>query len=208
LIGTRRKRGEKMLSDTLVEGLSHYGIGEKLRSLRLKKKIGLVELGEHSGLSPALISKIERGKLFPTLPTLLRLALVFSVGLEYFFSETKDRPVPALVRKSERKLFPEKPNSVDVAYHFESLDFPATERRMSSYLAHFEPPSDGASAPGKHSHAGAEFIYMITGRLRLHFDGDEYDLDAGDSIYFDASVPHGYERLGSKQATGVVVSVP
>jgi transcriptional regulator with XRE-family HTH domain len=197
-----------MLSDTLVEGLSRYGVGEKLRSLRLRKKMGLVELGEHSGLSPALISKIERGKLFPTLPTLLKLALVFSVGLEYFFTETKNRPVVAVVRKSERKIFPEKPNTVDVAYQFESLDFRATERRMSSYLAHFEPLSEKTAKVGRHSHTGVEFIYVITGRVRIHFEDDQFDLDAGDSIYFDATVAHGYERLGSKQATGVVVSVP
>jgi transcriptional regulator with XRE-family HTH domain len=70
-----------MLSATLEAGLSDYAIGAKIRALRLKKKMGLVELGRHSGLSPALLSKLERGRLFPTLPTLLRIALVFSVGL-------------------------------------------------------------------------------------------------------------------------------
>ena len=75
-----------MLSKTLQDGLNDYGIGAKIRALRLKKKIGLVELGKHTGLSPALLSKIERGRLFPTLPTLLRIALVFGVGLEYFFA--------------------------------------------------------------------------------------------------------------------------
>ena len=48
------------------------------------KKLGLAQLGEHTGLSPALLSKIERGNLFPTLPTLLRIAMVFGVGLEHF----------------------------------------------------------------------------------------------------------------------------
>lgn len=197
-----------MLSDTVVDGLSRYGVGEKLRGLRLRKKMGLVELGQHSGLSPALISKIERGKLFPTLPTLLRLALVFSVGLEYFFTETKNRPVRAVVRKSERKTFPEKPNTVDVAYHFESLDFTATERKLSAYLAHFEPAGEAGKPIGCHTHAGVEFIYLITGRLRLHFEDEDIELDAGDAIYFDATVPHGYARQGGKPATGVVVSVP
>lgn len=74
-----------MLSETLAKGLNDYAIGEKLRALRLRKKMGLVELGRHTGLSAAMLSKVERGKLFPTLPTLLRIALVFSVGLEYFF---------------------------------------------------------------------------------------------------------------------------
>ena len=56
-----------MLSATLEAGLSDYAIGGKIRALRLKKKMGLVELGQHSGLSPALLSKLERGRLFPTL---------------------------------------------------------------------------------------------------------------------------------------------
>ena len=75
-----------MLSKTLQDGLSDYRIGDKIRTLRLKKKMGLVELGKHTGLSPALLSKIERGRLFPTLPTLLRIALVFGVGLEFFIA--------------------------------------------------------------------------------------------------------------------------
>ena len=81
-----------MLSETLATGLEHYKIGPKIRALRLKKKLGLVQLGEHTGLSPGMLSKIERGALFPTLPTLLRISLVFGVGLEHFFVESKKRP--------------------------------------------------------------------------------------------------------------------
>ena len=55
-----------MLSATLEAGLSDYAIGAKIRALRLKKKMGLVELGQHSGLSPALLSKLERGRLCST----------------------------------------------------------------------------------------------------------------------------------------------
>ena len=82
-----------MLSATLNSGLTAYGIGGKIRTLRLKKKMGLVELGKHTGLSPAMLSKIERERLFPTLPTLLRIALVFSVGLEFFFAGSREQPV-------------------------------------------------------------------------------------------------------------------
>ena len=88
-----------MLSETLAKGLGDYAIGDKLRALRLKKSMGLVELGRHTGLSAAMLSKVERGKLFPTLPTLLRIALVFSVGLEYFFSDDQKRHVLAIVRR-------------------------------------------------------------------------------------------------------------
>src|SRR5829696_5412092 len=107
-----------MLSATLQKGLDQYGIGAKLRALRLKKKMGLVELGRHSGLSPALLSKIERGKLVPTLPTLLRIALVFSVGLEHFFGEPARKPALAVVRRAERRRFPEKLGDPEPSYHF------------------------------------------------------------------------------------------
>src|SRR5512132_1163900 len=131
-----------MLSATLKTGLHGYGIGAKIRALRLKKKMGLVELGRHTGMSPALLSKIERGRLFPTLPTLLRIALVFSVGLEFFFSGARDKPLVAVVRRTERVQLPDRPVSGTVMYRFESLDFAATERRFNSYYAYFQPVSE------------------------------------------------------------------
>ena len=60
-----------MLSDTLTTALASYAIGPKIRTMRLSRKLGLTQLGEHTGLSPALLSKIERGEIFPTLPNLL-----------------------------------------------------------------------------------------------------------------------------------------
>src|SRR6476646_7426331 len=114
-----------MLSPTLRDGLKSYGIGPKIRAIRLRKKMGLVELGTHTGLSPAMLSKIERGRLFPTLPTLLRIALVFSVGLDFFFSGSRDKPVVGIVRRKDRIRFREKPEARDIAYEFESLDYPA-----------------------------------------------------------------------------------
>src|SRR3954464_2611649 len=96
-----------MLSSTLREGLKAYGIGPKIRSIRLKKKMGLVELGQHTGLSPALLSKIERGQLFPTLPALLGVAMFFSVGLHYFAAAARDKPVLGISRHHERLRFPE-----------------------------------------------------------------------------------------------------
>ena len=119
-----------MLSKTLQDGLSDYEIGAKIRALRLKKKIGLVDLGKHTGLSPALLSKIERGRLFPTLPTLLRIALVFGVGLEYFFAGTREKPLVVVTRKGQRVELPERPGTRETAYRFASLDYPATERRF------------------------------------------------------------------------------
>ena len=192
-----------MLSTTLQKGLSEYAIGAKIRALRLKKKMGLVELGRHTGLSPALLSKIERERLFPTLPTLLRIALVFSVDLEFFFAGAREKPVMAIVRKAQRVQLPEREGR-ESAYKFESLDYPVTERRFSSYYADFFPVSRAALR--LHHHPGVEFIYTLQGTLSVHVGGEEHIVEAGDSMYFDSTVPHGYRRSGGRVCSAIVVT--
>src|SRR6476620_11856280 len=110
-----------MPTNTVEEGLRPYEIGAKVRVLRLRKKMGLVELGRHTGFSAALLSKIESSKLFPPLGTLLRLAMVFGVGLDHFFTDTIEKPARAVVRKSDRLRFPSAEKQP--SYFFESLDF-------------------------------------------------------------------------------------
>src|SRR5450432_2612088 len=104
-----------MIAQHLKDTLDRYHVGEKLKHLRLRRKLGLVELSRHTGLSPALLSKLEHGKLYPTLPTLSRIALVFSVGLDHFFSDAKDRHTFAVARKKDRLRFPEVPGTDDPA---------------------------------------------------------------------------------------------
>jgi transcriptional regulator with XRE-family HTH domain len=194
-----------MLSDTLATGLAHYEIGPKIRALRKNKKLGLVQLGEHTGLSPGMLSKIERGTLFPTLPTLLRIALVFGVGLEHFFVESKERPPIAVIRKRDRIRLPDRPDATSPSYLFESLDFPVTDRKIEAFFAEF-PPQAKASEP--HQHDGAELIYVIKGRLMVNVDGDDIALDAGDAMYFDSSAPHSYRREGRPSCSAIVVVAP
>jgi transcriptional regulator with XRE-family HTH domain len=193
-------------NNTIRDGLKPYQLGEKLRALRLKKSMGLVELGKHTGLSPAMLSKLECGKLFPTLPTLFRIALVFSVGLDYFFTDERKRRVVAVVRKQDRIRFPERPGGGEIAYHFESLDFKATERKLNAFLAEFEQVV--ADKVRMHQHPGVEFVYMIRGKIDLTIGSDTHTLDVGDAIYFDSGVRHAYRRASRAPSTAVIVTAP
>jgi transcriptional regulator with XRE-family HTH domain len=193
-----------MLSPTLREGLKSYAIGPKIRAIRLKKKMGLVELGRHTGLSPAMLSKIERGQVFPTLPTLLRIALVFSVGLDFFFSGSREKPVVGVVRHKDRLRFPEKPGTRDIGYMFESLDYPAVERRLNAYHVEFLPRPE--QKWHLHQHPGGEFIYVLAGTLAVQIGGEEHTLEARDSVYFDSAAPHGYRRMGAKTCMAILVT--
>ncbi|HBY59965.1 MAG TPA: transcriptional regulator, partial [Solibacterales bacterium] len=91
--------------ETVRRVLSSYELGRKLRQLRLRKKIALVDLGKHTGLSASMLSQLENGKLIPTLPTLARIAMVFDVGIDHFFSDRKKRSLFSIIRAGERMRF-------------------------------------------------------------------------------------------------------
>lgn len=193
-----------MVAPHLKETLDRYHLGDKLKHLRLRRKMGLVELSRHTGLSPALLSKLEHGKLYPTLPTLSRIALVFSIGLDYFFNDERQKHTFALVRKKDRLRFPEAPELDQVAFDFESLDFLATDRKFNAYLADFRPVP--AAEIRVHQHTGVEFIFVVKGRLGLKVGTEQEILESGDSLYFDSQLPHGYSRVGAKPCSAIVIT--
>ncbi len=197
--------GPAAMNNTIEEGLKPYALGEKLRNLRLKKSMGLVELGRHTGLSAAMLSKLERGKLFPTLPTLLRIAMVFGVGLDFFFTDERKRHVVSIVRKQERLKFPENAGSSVIAYNFESLDFKASERKLNAFYAEFEAVPEEKIRP--HQHPGVELLYLIGGKLELTISSERHVLEEGDAIYFDSAVRHSYRRVGKNRCSAVIVTV-
>ena len=194
-----------MAQQTLTDELRRYEIGSKLRALRLRKKLGLVELGRHTGLSPALLSKLERGKMFPTLATLLRIAMVFSVELDYFFADHRKHRALAIVRRASRLRFPEASGKRDPAFHFESLTFPVAEPRCEAYLATFHPVAQGKARP--HEHPGVEVIYVLSGELGVTVETSEHLLESGDAMYFDSSVPHSYRRTGRSTCSALVFGI-
>src|SRR6516165_1306966 len=194
-----------MLTETLSAGLAQYRIGPKIRALRLNKELGLAQLGAHTGLSPAMLSKIERGLLFPTLPTLLRIALVFGLGLDHFFTESAERPTVAVMRKKERLRLPDRAGANPPSYVFESLDFPVMDRKMQAYYAEFPLLSKPSEL---HRHNGAELIYVLRGELAVKVGNDQTVLDAGDAMYFDSETPHAYRRHGRSSCAAIVVVVP
>jgi transcriptional regulator with XRE-family HTH domain len=191
---------------TIRRVLGSYEIGHKLRQLRLKKKIALVDLGKHTGLSASMLSQLENGKLIPTLPTLARIAMVFDVGLEHFFADKRLRRTFSIVRKDERMRFPDRADSPAPGYFFEVLAFGASEKSMSAYLAEF--PQHSEREAREHVHAGSEFLHVIEGTLGIHYQSEEYILQAGDSVYFDGSEPHAYHGMSDPPARAVIITTP
>ncbi len=192
---------------TIRRVLSSYEIGYKLRQLRLRKKIALVDLGKHTGLSASMLSQLENGKLIPTLPTLARIAMVFEVGLEHFFAERRPRRTFVIVRAEERLKFPERPDSPVPGYFFEVLTYGTMDKSLSAYVAEF--PKRTNREVREHAHEGSEFLHVIEGAVQIHCQAEDHVLRAGDSVYFDASEAHSYcGQSESPVARAIIITTP
>jgi len=192
--------------ETIRRVLSSYDIGPKLRRLRLRKKIALVDLGKHTGLSASMLSQLENGKLIPTLPTLARIAMVFDVGLDHFFADKSSKRTFSIVRAGERLRFPELPDSAFPTYFFEVLIFGSMQKAMSAYIVEF--PRREPKDIHEHFHDGSEFVHVLEGTLAINYQSEEHVLGAGDSVYFDGSEPHSYCGLSDSPARAIVITVP
>ncbi len=199
------ERSDVIRADVIEDAIRPYAIAEKLRSLRLRKSMGLAQLAAHTGLSTAMLSKLENARLVPTLPTLVRIATVFNVGLDYFFTDPRKRHVVAISRKDERIKFPADAKPRDAAYDFESLNFRATERKLHAFLAQFHHLPSAKIVP--HYHTGVEFLYVIDGDLEISIGVEIYRLSKGDAIYFDSVQKHAYRSRGPRRCTAIVVTM-
>jgi transcriptional regulator with XRE-family HTH domain len=191
-------------AETTERIIAEKHIGERIKRLRLKKSMGLVELGRHTGLSASFLSQLETGRVVPTLRNLTRIAMVFSKDLSYFF-ETEPQALFRVHRRKERVRLPQ--TGVEVpAYFFESLGYMVPDRQMDPYFAEFVPLAKGQE-PKAHKHSGAEFFYVLEGELELRHGDQACTLEAGDAVYFDAGTPHSYQCAGKKPAGAIIVTM-
>jgi transcriptional regulator with XRE-family HTH domain len=179
-------------------------IGERIKHLRLKKSMGLVELGRHTGLSASFLSQLETGRVVPTLRNLARIAMVFSKDLSYFF-EAEPQTLFRVHRAKDRVRLPQS-GVADPAYFFESLGYMVPDRVLDPYFAEFLPAKKGRDNR-PHQHVGCEFLLLLTGRLDIQHGDVTHHLEAGDAVYFDADTIHSYVCSGDQSATAVIVTV-
>jgi transcriptional regulator with XRE-family HTH domain len=179
-------------------------IGERIKRLRLKRSMGLVELGRQTGLSASFLSQLETGRVVPTLRNLARISMVFGKDLSYFF-EAEPQPLFRIHRKAERTRQPQS-GVDDPTYYFESLGYMVPERQFDPYFAEFLPLRK-ANEMRAHVHAGSEFLYVLSGALEIRHAEKVHIVEAGDGVYFDASTPHAYRCSGEVPAQVIIVTL-
>ena len=179
-------------------------IGERIKRLRLKKSMGLVELGRHTGLSASFLSQLETGRVVPTLRNLARIAMVFSKDLSHFF-EPEPHTLFRVHKKHERVRLPQT-GVDDPTYYFESLGYMVPDRHLDPYYAEFIPLKATVDVR-PHVHPGYEFLFMLEGHLDIRHGDKTHTVEAGDSVYFDASTPHSYRCAGKSSAVALIVTM-
>jgi transcriptional regulator with XRE-family HTH domain len=201
---TEETQKSQVDTETTERFIAEKHIGERIKRLRLKKSMGLVELGKHTGLSASFLSQLETGRVVPTLRNLARIAMVFSKDLSYFF-ETEPQAMFRVHRRKDRVRLPQT-GVEEPTYFFESLGYMVPDRHMDPYFAEFI-PLEKSKEPRAHMHPGYEFLYILQGELELQHCTNNCTLGPGDAVYFDASTPHSYICSGKKPADALIVTM-
>lgn len=180
-----------------------YHFGEKLRQVREHKGYTLKTVAQKAGVSESLVSQIERNYVSPAIDTLLSLADVLDINLEFLFEEyKKDRPVQ-VIRAKERASVKED----DTIY--EELARPSStdpDNSLEAYVLRI--PAGSYTHKGSYGHIGREIGYILKGKAKLTYENKEFLLEEGDSVSFSATVSHKLDNIGEGDLEAVWVVTP
>ena len=186
-----------------MENYIKYNFGDKLRIIREKKKLTLKEVGLKAGVSESLISQIERNKVSPAIDTLMMIANVLEIDLEYLFSDLKKTKNINLVKAENRnKIVLDK-----IVY--QQLSKTIEENGLHSIEAYeMHIAVSGKSVSNEYGHKGKELGLIIQGKAEFSIGNEKYSLEKGDSISFDSSLPHKLENTGNEELVAFWVITP
>lgn len=180
-----------------------YHFGEKLRQVREHKGYTLKVVAQKAGVSESLVSQIERNHVSPAIDTLLALADVLDINLEFLFEEyRKARPVH-IVRKGERATAVED----DILYENLS-ESDGTDQNNSFETYVIKIPAGAHTHRGSYGHIGREVGIILKGKGCLKYENTEYILEEGDSASFSAGAPHVLENIGNCELEAIWVVTP
>jgi len=177
-------------------------IGQRIKELRLERRLTLEEVAEISGCSAGFLSQLERNRAAPSISMLYSIAGALGVSITHFFPEVSNPT--KVVRAEEREPF--RFEGSPIIYSLLSTQFP--ERVLESLLVTIEPQDGSLPADEYRAHPGEEFGYVLEGTLRLWIGEERYDLLPGDSIHFLATVKHRLENPGTEAITALWVLTP
>lgn len=175
-------------------------IGLKLRHLRRDMGYTLEKVAEKTGIAISLLSTFERTSQGLSVKALHDLAEFYGTTIAVLTGQTETGEGESLVRNGEWTAWP--PTSSGVTVQNLTTD----RRQMECHRFALAP---GASSEGAYSHAGEEFIHVLSGRLEIVLDGDQFfDLGEGDSFYFESRRPHSWRNIHDGETVLLWINTP
>lgn len=186
-------------------------IGRKLRVLRKTRRMTLDVLAEQTGFTKSYLSKIENARKTPPIASLSRICRVLETNMAALFD---DEPAGGglgegggkrycIVRSNERHTVIR--GGTSFGYDFKSLAHRLPGKHMEPFLFTY-PEKLGREVHFEHE--GEEFVFVISGRVRFFIDAEDVVLEPGDSVYFDATLPHRGEAITGEAKALVVIYSP
>jgi transcriptional regulator with XRE-family HTH domain len=186
--------------DYASESAMDLNVGGRLRSLRECRNLTIRCLAERSGLAINTLSLIENGKSSPSVTTLQQLAVALDVPITAFFECDEPQRNIAYIKSSQG------PRATFDHGVLEDLGAGSVIQAVEPFIVTLDP--NAASGPQEIVHTGYEFVFCLEGRIAYNIEGHTYLLEPGDSLLFEAHLPHRWQNLGPGRSRSILVLFP
>ena len=178
-------------SDAKEQSLERY-IGSVLKQARKEQSLTIADVAQLSGLSSGMVSKIENGQVSTSLNALSSMTTALGLTLSRLFRDYDSTEGKAqLIKSGQGMEVIRRGTKNGHTYHLLSYNR-GHEKNFEPFLISMD---DESEAFPTFQHEGTQFIHMLQGRIDYRHGKEVYSLEPGDSFTFDATVPHGPERL-------------
>ena len=176
-------------------------VGPRIRALREAEGLSLRDLADRTGVSAPMLRQVERGETSPTLQVAGRIASGLELSLSQLLRLDEGGSV-SVVRNDDAK-----PARERSGHRFEVLTpaLPGQRAELSRHVLRPGAATGGPGDPPTHEPGAREIVHVESGRLVLAIDGERHELAAGDTVTFDADLPHHLENPDGSEATFLAV---
>jgi transcriptional regulator with XRE-family HTH domain len=175
-------------------------VGARVKSLREAMDLSLRDLSERSGVSAPMLSQVERGDTSPTLSVAEKIASGLDLTLSQLLRLDEDRHV-VVVRSKDRRIQRRRGHRVEEL----TPPLPGQRADVSEHTLAPGAATGGPGDPPMHEPGSRETAVVLEGAVELFIDGQRHELTGGDSVTFDADLPHHFENNASSEARLIAV---
>ena len=175
-------------------------VGRRVRALRAAEGLSLRDLADRSGVSAPMLSQVERGETSPTLAVAARIAAGLELRLSQLLRLDEDGAV-SVVRAAERR----RGGGRGHRYELLTPPLPGQRAEVSRHVLVPGAKTGGPGDPPMHEPGSRETALVESGPVVLVCDGERHGLAAGDTVTFDADLPHHFENPGPEEAVLLAV---